>query len=208
MHSAEAIKLNARLRTEEPEAWQRRNIFFSRFEEGVLADPQGLLAVTPEEEALKIADRLPGDIVLDAFCGLGGNSIAFARAGKYVVAADKDVERLRRAAHNATVYGVAHRIRFVNDDSLELLRTCVFDAVYLDPPHRDRNDTDAFVLRDFRPDGNSLLRSCFERTGSVAFSAPSTFDMNCLRSFKKDYEVKWSNPSLPWSFLTVFFGSR
>ena len=34
-------------------------------------------------------------VVLDAFCGAGGNSIAFAKAGYKVIACDTDSEKLK-----------------------------------------------------------------------------------------------------------------
>ena len=51
-------------------------------------DREGLFSTKPEGIALQIARNTPGTVVLDAFCGVGGSAIAFARAGKRVVAVD------------------------------------------------------------------------------------------------------------------------
>nr|WP_255215929.1 trimethylguanosine synthase [Pseudenhygromyxa sp. WMMC2535] len=61
-----------------------------------------------------------GRPVVDAGCGVGGNAIAFAREGCPVVALERDAERLAMARHNAKVYGVAGRVRFVQGDALAL----------------------------------------------------------------------------------------
>ena len=46
---------------------------------GCLLDEEGWYSVTPELIANQIAERCRCDTILDAFCGVGGNSIAFAK---------------------------------------------------------------------------------------------------------------------------------
>jgi hypothetical protein len=46
---------------------------------GCLLDEEGWYSVTPELVANQIAERCRCDTVLDAFCGVGGNAIAFAK---------------------------------------------------------------------------------------------------------------------------------
>lgn len=59
--------------------WLRRNSLFSRFDDGVKCDEQGLFSVTPEEIAKHQAMLCgSGGIVIDAFTGVGGNAIQFA----------------------------------------------------------------------------------------------------------------------------------
>ena len=106
-------------------------------------DAEGWFSVTPEQIACHIAcrarvaldalaaaqprsakqpqplkDHSRPYVVLDAFCGCGGNSIAFARAGFRVLAVDLDQQRLEMARHNAVVYEVDHLIEFICADSL------------------------------------------------------------------------------------------
>jgi trimethylguanosine synthase len=45
----------------------------------LLLDHTGWFSVTPYPIAAGIADRCRGDVILDAFCGVGGNAIEFAR---------------------------------------------------------------------------------------------------------------------------------
>ncbi|WAR24115.1 TGS1-like protein, partial [Mya arenaria] len=58
--------------------WGQRYRLFSRFDEGIRLDREGWFSVTPEKIAEHIADRCRCDVILDAFCGAGGNSIQFA----------------------------------------------------------------------------------------------------------------------------------
>ena len=62
-------------------------------------------------------------VVLDAFCGAGGNTIAFARSGRWrrVYAIEKDPATLQCAIQNARVYGVQDRITWFEGDCFELL---------------------------------------------------------------------------------------
>jgi 16S rRNA G966 N2-methylase RsmD len=70
-------------------------------------DAEGLFSLTPEKISLEIAQLVPGKCVLDCFCGLGGNAIGFARAGKRVTTVDYNATRLKLAQHNGSVYGAS-----------------------------------------------------------------------------------------------------
>lgn len=59
--------------------FSQRNRYFSLYSEGCLLDEEGWYSVTPELIADQIADRCRCGTVLDAFCGVGGNAIAFAK---------------------------------------------------------------------------------------------------------------------------------
>lgn len=65
-----------------------------------------------------------GGVVLDLFCGCGGNAVAFARQTGVtrVVAVELDGARLAMARHNAALCGVPPgRIAWVHGDAVELL---------------------------------------------------------------------------------------
>ena len=53
-------------------------IIFSLFLVCDILFAEGWFSVTPEKIAEHIADRCRCDIVVDAFCGVGGNAIQFA----------------------------------------------------------------------------------------------------------------------------------
>ena len=62
--------------------------------------------MTPERIAQHIADRCRCDVVVDAFCGVGGNAIQFAFTCNRVIAIDIDPAKIELAKNNAAVYGV------------------------------------------------------------------------------------------------------
>ncbi|CAD5207889.1 unnamed protein product [Bursaphelenchus okinawaensis] len=105
--------------------WFQRYRLFSRLDEGILMDREGWFSVTPERIAENIAQRMisnPGDIILDAFTGVGGNAIQFALQGAYVYAIDLDPIRLKCARRNAEIYGVADYITFICGDFFDIAK--------------------------------------------------------------------------------------
>ena len=125
-------------------------------------DEEGWYSVTPERVADQIAERCRCDTILDAFCGVGGNAIAFAKTCERgaqtfdilqcsclklrrhaVIALDTNPTRLALARHNAVIYGVADRIEFILTDYLSFAQSYLnlplksmrkIDVVFLSPP--------------------------------------------------------------------------
>ncbi|KAH9926931.1 RNA cap guanine-N2 methyltransferase-domain-containing protein [Fomitopsis serialis] len=105
--------------------FSQRERYFSLYSSGCLLDEEGWYSVTPERIANQIAERCRCDVVLDAFCGVGGNAIAFAKTCERVIALDISPVRLALARHNAEIYGVADRIEFILADFFSFARTLV-----------------------------------------------------------------------------------
>ncbi|KIJ38475.1 hypothetical protein M422DRAFT_50002 [Sphaerobolus stellatus SS14] len=121
----------------------QRERLFSLYDEGCLLDEEGWYSVTPEAIADVIAERCRCGIVLDAFCGVGGNAIAFAKTCERVIAIDTSETRLRLARHNAAIYGVEDRIEFILADYTSFAKAYLslpkntrpkIDVVFLSPP--------------------------------------------------------------------------
>ncbi|GAX26596.1 trimethylguanosine synthase [Fistulifera solaris] len=130
--------INPHPKTEVPDKyWAQRKRLFSRFAEGIQLDPESWYSVTPEVIANHIAQRVinaskkkEGMIVLEAFCGAGGNAIAFARrpeVGK-VICVDTNLHRLEMAAHNCGVYEIPKdKVVFVHANACAVLKTLTSD---------------------------------------------------------------------------------
>lgn len=104
---------------------------------GARFDAEGRWSLTPEAIALEWGRFAVGcgvKRVADLGCGVGGNSLGFARAGLSVVAVERDAERLACARHNARLYGVEDRITFLLGDAVALATTCAADLLFCDPP--------------------------------------------------------------------------
>lgn len=130
--------------------WNQRRRLFSRFDSGVQLDEEGWFSVTPEQIADHVAAKTTelyrrlhpstpnGLIVLDAFCGCGGNAIAYARRPEVslVVCVDVDRAKLLRAANNAAIYEIpAAKMIFIECNVLFLLEHCYKNGEFiLDQP--------------------------------------------------------------------------
>jgi trimethylguanosine synthase len=56
--------------------------------------------------------------LIDLFAGAGGNTIAFALSGRWenIIAIERDASVLACAQHNASIYGVFHKITWIHGD--------------------------------------------------------------------------------------------
>ncbi|KAK2724741.1 hypothetical protein QYM36_001285 [Artemia franciscana] len=121
----------------EPEClkyWQQRYRIFAKFDEGIVLDREAWYSTTFEVIAEHIAERCRCDLVIDAFCGAGGNAIQLARTCERVIAIDIDPVKIEMARKNAAVYGVEDRIEFITGDFFKLSSSLQADAVFLSPP--------------------------------------------------------------------------
>ncbi|XP_035789012.1 trimethylguanosine synthase-like [Anopheles albimanus] len=116
--------------------WYKRFSLFSLFDAGIRLDRESWFSVTPEKVAAHTAERCRSDLIVDAFCGCGGNTIQFAFTCQKVVAIDIDPRKIEMAKHNASVYGVADRIEFITGDFVQLAAggRLQADTVFLSPP--------------------------------------------------------------------------
>ena len=112
--------------------WAQRHRLFGRFEGGIQLDREGWFSVTPEAIANHIAQKMTqhanrqGMTILDAFVGVGGNAIAFAKRDEVslVICVDTDRKRLCMAANNCKVYEIPkEKILFVCADAVDVLQS-------------------------------------------------------------------------------------
>lgn len=120
----------------------------TQYDSGVLLDLESWYSITPEAIAARTALRCcgnrnvkPATVVLDLFCGCGGNAIQFALSPSCskVIAVDIDPIKVEMAKHNAEIYGVRSKIEFVTGDAIKYLRDAAgsgsgIDVVFLSPP--------------------------------------------------------------------------
>ncbi|KAK0118852.1 hypothetical protein ONS95_007729 [Cadophora gregata] len=109
--------------------WQQRYSIWSLYDEGVYMTDDAWFGVTPEPVANKVAEDFAAlvpeskTILIDMFAGAGGNVIAFALSERWskIIAIEKDISVIACAQHNASIYGVANQITWINDDSFAYL---------------------------------------------------------------------------------------
>ena len=109
--------------------WEQRTSLFSKYEEGIWMTDDSWFGVTPEPVAERIAAHIASapaskTVLIDAFAGVGGNAIAFARSGRWnqIFAVEKDPKVIECGRHNAEVYGVANKIWWIEGDIFEVIK--------------------------------------------------------------------------------------
>ncbi|XP_043651366.1 trimethylguanosine synthase [Drosophila teissieri] len=195
--------------------WVKRFSLFSRFDQGIRLDRESWFSVTPEKIAKQTARRLACDVIVDAFCGCGGNAIQFANTCGRVIAVDIDAEKLAMAKHNAGIYGVAHKIEFINADFLQFAATTKLrpNVVFLSPPWGgpDYQKQATFDIEtSLLPVGASNLMQLSRRlTADVAFFLPRNANMKqvvALSGAGQQCEVEHNYLDTRMVALTAYYG--
>lgn len=186
--------------------WAQRRRLFKKFDEGIQLDAEGWYSVTPEVVADHVGSRFvdasvqlmkcnstkpqrgknkkqsKSMVILDAFCGCGGNAIAFAKLPEstvsLIICIDVDRTKLRKAAHNASIYNIPpHRIVFVEANSVAVMERCYKDGMLvMDPPPRTAAALSAYPPReiydDFTIGGIDLLAEYAPRIDAIFMDPP------------------------------------
>ncbi|CAH2034536.1 unnamed protein product, partial [Thlaspi arvense] len=174
--------------------WIQRYDLFSRYDEGIEMDEEGWFSVTPEEIAIKQAERCRGKVVIDCFSGVGGNTIQFAKVCSSVIAIDIDPVKVELAMNNAKVYGVADRVDFVVGDFIQLAPSLKGDVLFLSPPWGGPmyNKVESYTMDMLQPrDGYTLFQIAQSITPNIIMFLPRNVDLAQLE------ELAWlSSPPL------------
>ncbi|KAJ5557513.1 RNA cap guanine-N2 methyltransferase [Penicillium frequentans] len=182
--------------------WAQRYRIFSKYDEGIWLTDDAWFGVTPEPVANKIAADLansaPADrsILVDAFAGAGGNTIAFAKSGKWkrVYAIEKNPAVLQCAKHNAKIYGVDDKITWFEGDCFEILKKQLKDlapysVIFASPPWGGvgyRSD-EVFNLRTMEPYSlTTLYKEYAAFTKHMALYLPRTSDVQQMANYVPD----------------------
>ncbi len=148
-------------------------------------DAEGRYSLTPEALAVALARRVVASgaaTVVDAGCGAGGNTIAFASSGLSVVAIERDAARLADARHNARRYGVDDRVRWVHGDAVALVGRLRADALFVDPPWGEAWDRARTSLAAVPPLAE-VLAAAVGRYARAWVKLPPSFDPAELPGF-------------------------
>jgi len=167
--------------------WAQRYQLFSKYDEGIRLDEESWYSVTPEKIAEQVAQKCQCDIVLDAFCGVGGNAIQFALTCGRVIAVDIDKNKISMARHNARVYGVEHKIDFIVGDFFQIVPYIKADVVFLSPPWGGPEyvNQEVFDLKKMGSlgtiDGLRVFDVARSITESIAYFVPRNSDKEQLK---------------------------
>lgn len=194
--------------------WCKRFSLFSLFDLGIKLDRESWFSVTPEKVAIYTAMRCQCDVIIDAFCGAGGNTIQFAKTCQRVIAIDIDEKKIEMAKHNANIYGVADRIEFVVGDYFKIAPTLTADVVFLSPPwggpqylKEDVYDLEKSLLP---LPGSELMEYTRQITSNIAIYLPrntNTFQLAKLAGPGNSVEIEQGFLDRKLIAITAFYGN-
>ncbi|KAJ3214472.1 Trimethylguanosine synthase [Clydaea vesicula] len=194
--------------------YKQRYSLFSKFDDGIILDTESWFSVTPEKIAQHIAKRVRCNVIIDAFCGAGGNSIQFASICNTVIAIDVDPKKIAIAKNNAKVYGVEKKILFVIGDALKYLSNpgLEADVIFLSPPWGGPEylNQEIFDLTTMPIDGINLFKLASKVTKNIVYYLPRTTDCEQITSLAGrgnicEIEETFLNNRL--KCLTVYYGN-
>lgn len=194
--------------------WYQRYQLFTRYDEGIKLDKESWYSVTPEKIAIHHADRCRTDgVIIDAFCGCGGNSIQFARTCGRVFAIDIDPQKIELARHNAKIYGVQDKITFIVGDFMEMVPILKADVIFLSPPWGgpiDYKHTPIFDLTTMTPlSGIDVFRAAQTITQNIGYYLPKNTDPLQLEELAglSVFEIEQNKYNGKDKAVTAYFGN-
>ena len=187
----DALKVSHALRREFPadiarraaELWELRGRAKARFPSGQLRalTRKGLEQATREavarERARRIVRAVPGALVFDATCGLGGDATALVDAGARVLAADLDEATARCASTN--LEGLGCRGRVLQADAAFPPLAAPSEAFWLVDPDRRAAGQRSLDPRDWSPTLRRVL-ALLPRFRGACVKLPPSFDVTRL----------------------------
>jgi trimethylguanosine synthase len=194
--------------------YAQRHRLFHRYSDGIQLDAEAWYSVTPEQiaahQARRIAQCLPTPaVIVDAFCGAGGNSIQFAHTA-HVIAIDASPERVRLAANNATVYGVERYIDFVVGDVNDVFpslraRGQFVDAVFMAPPWGgpDYINEAEYSVESFVP----LVRLALKISPNVCLMVPRNVTQPNVQKWLAPCEMEHNFLGGKLKTVSLYFGN-
>lgn len=128
--------------------------------------------------------------VIDAFAGVGGNTIQFAKYGSKVLSAEMDDETYEYCLNNLEIYGVKCKSCIINGDYLKLspqkegkdfLRDDFYDkgTVFLSPPWGGKEYVydEKYDVTLMTPPVHNVLRTSLNFTRNLMLYLPCNIDL-------------------------------
>ena len=116
---------------------------------------------------------------MDAFAGVGGNVIQFAKKCAFSIGVDLDQVKVDYTKHNCQVYGVQDKVDVILSDILELdnqklKEQYAIDVIFMSPPWGGTgyNRLPEYGLENVYPDFNKIIEKCLEITPNLMIFLP------------------------------------
>lgn len=194
--------------------WAQRYRLFRKFDEGIRLNDTAWFSVTPEKIAEHVAARMcprsvrKSNLVVAAFCGVGGDAIQLGLRSQSVIAIDNDLETIEMAKRNAAVYGVEQKIDFILADMNTFVPRFAPDAAFFSPPWGGPGykDKAAFDLADMDIDFVTIFRAWQAITPNIATILPRNTKIDQLSELGR-VEVEQNLLNKKIKTITAYYGN-
>jgi len=180
-----------------------RRVRSEKFSREIFSDEDGVRFATPEIVGEYRAKRLRTKILGELGCGIGGQTIQFARYSQDVIAAERNREKLECARMNCRIYGVEN-VRFIPGDVMsEEVRDQFRDAeiIFCDPSRPPEEEVR--TIENCEPKIADVLKFYGEITQNISFEAPPQLSPSRI-PFECEKEYVSLNHQL--NRLNLYFG--
>jgi len=154
---------------------------------------------TNEEVAKYRAERLKCGHIVEIGCGIGLQSIAFAKTCKKVTAIDIDERKVGYAGKNAAEAGVKN-IEFMHGDALKLAKNIKKADIVFCETERDAEEEER-KIENIRPDIKKELETCGKLTKDICIEVPPQ-----VKEIPFDCEKEYLSVGHELNRLDLYFG--
>lgn len=156
---------------------------------------------TNEVVAAYRAKRLACDTLVEIGCGIGVQTIAFAKTCKKVIAVDIVPRKVAFAKANAAKRKITN-IEFIANDGLEVLRTLKKADIIFCDPGRPASEDIRDINTSFSPHLPTLIKAAEKITKNIAIELPPQI----VGSFQK-WEMEYASVNHELNRLTAYLGN-
>ena len=174
-----------------------------KFNQTVRSDSAGIRFATPEIVAQYRAKRLKCKRLADISCGIGGQTIFFAKECKMVYAIEIDPEKIEYAKENCRQYGVDN-VKFICADALSreaIEQIPEVDIIFSDPARPATEDRR--TITNLEPAIPNVIAAYSHITSNFAFEAPPQLTPEKIPF---DCEREYLSLDGKLNRLTLYFG--
>lgn len=139
------------------------------------------------EKAAEAKD-FQGNSCLDLTCGLGIDSLHFAKHFAKVISVEKDAVLTAIAKHNFALLKMAN-ISLINDSAEDFLKNYLgekFDMIYLDPSRRNDKGAKVFLPQDCSPNLQEILPLLLQKGSKIVVKFSPLYDISAAQ---KDFPL-------------------
>lgn len=174
------------------------------FEKQFYSDEDGLRFATPWPVAAYRAKRLKCSSLADISCGIGGQTVYFARECEVVYAIEINSAKLELARKNCRLFGLDN-VEFICGDALSqdaIDQIPKVDIVFSDPARAAA--ADERNIANLTPHIPDVLRAYSEKTSNFAFEAPPQLPPERIPF---DCELEYLSLNGELNRLDLYFGN-